>query len=334
MNKHLIFVLIVITYTVAFIATFDTHYNTLPIFSVALVSLAGWLYGIRIGLASVIFFILLNTAILCHVSGDLYDILMTYDPLGIIVGMGGTMITGALKESGDQLKRLRNTLSMRVEEETEELRERVQQLIAKDENDRIRIGQELHDGIGQLLTGMLLHSEALASQLKELNRPEAKMAEQIREHCQSDLLLVRKLARSFLPNHLNHSGFESAVREMVDYFEQSSVIRFKLRIERNDAVLPRTTSLQLYRILQEALCYILEYTQPKRIEIVLSASEPQYVLSVHAQESIQTVSPETHYISKLMQYRADSIRGTLATQKTGDSSIRLTCSWPKGEEHA
>lgn len=318
-------------YTVAFISTFDQHCNV-QISSIALICLGGWFYGIRAGLAAVPFFIILNTAILWHVSGKPHDILLTYNPLGIILGIIGALVMGAIKESVDELTVLRRALTRHVNDETEELSARVQQLINNDENNRIRIGQDLHDGIGQLLTGMLLHSEALAGQLNKLNRPEAKMAEQIREHCQNDLLLVRKLARAFLPNHLNHSGFEAAVHEMIDYFEQSSATHFHLNISEHNAALPRTISLHLYRIIQEALCYLLEYTQPRRVEIALIAAGSENTLSIHAQEPATMPSPESHYISKVMKYRADSIKGSLSAEKRSDTGIRLTCSWSKEEE--
>ncbi len=325
--------MVIVIYIIAFIATFDKHHNSILICSVAFGALFGWLYGIRGGLAAVPFFILLNTAMLWHVSGKPYDILLTYNPLGISLDLLGAIMMGALKESVDELTALRGDLTLYVKEETKELNIRVQQLITTDENNRIRIGQDLHDGIGQLLTGMLLHSEALASQLKELKRPEAEMAERIREHCQSDLLLIRKLARSFLPNHLNHTGFEAAVHELIDYFEQSSSTQFRLQMRKGDIRLSRATSLHLYRIIQEAVCYLLEYARPKFIDIALSVSGKQSSISIRAQQPATPHQPEDQYISKVMQYRANAIQGILSTERTGGSEIQLTCAWPTEKEH-
>ncbi|MCK4564191.1 MAG: histidine kinase dimerization/phosphoacceptor domain-containing protein, partial [Verrucomicrobia bacterium] len=190
MNKHVFMGVVIGIYTALFIATFDRWPNSVLISTVALIGLFGWFYGTRIGLLSIVPFILLNTAILFLVSGDPYDILLTYNPTGIILSMVTVLSAGFMRESQNKLNQLEASLSKRVDDATAELGKLTRQLIDYDENERITMGQDLHDGVGQYLTGMLLHSEALSFKLREAQHSEADLAERMTQRIRNSMLFI------------------------------------------------------------------------------------------------------------------------------------------------
>lgn len=330
MNKHVFLGLVIVIYTVAAIATFESLYNSIQLSSVALVGLCGWFYGIRVGLFSTLFFILLNTGILFVVSGQPYDVMLTYDPLGIILAMICALITGSMREIQDELYELKGTLTSRVEEATYKLNELAQQLIENDEEDRIRIGQDLHDGAGQYLTSMLLHSEALTQRLAKNQEIEADQAARITDLVQKNILLVRDFARSLLPNYLDESGLHSAMEAMVDFFREANPT-IPLNLHNKSENLSREKDLHLYRITQESIFRLLKNRQLQRIDIGIWEDEYEISLIITGQGCwIDSIS-EDLFASNILKYRVRAINGTLVFENPEPGICRLQCTAKAGE---
>jgi signal transduction histidine kinase len=333
LNKHAIMVGVVVTYATAFILTFDKLYDSIQISSIGLIGLFVWFYGMRAGFVSLLGFILLNTLILWQVSGKPEDILLTYNPLAILLCLVVIILTGSMKKSADRLIRLRNSLSQRVEEETRELANRVQQLVEYDEAERVRIGQDLHDGIGQLLTGMLLHSEALSEKLITLKRPEAEAAGLIRDDILNDIRLIRKLSRSLLPIHLNQYGLDAALEELTDYFTESTATPFELDIASSaDRRLSHSTALHLYRIIQESVSCIVEKIRPEDIRIAIDFIHGECTLDIECNGP--KAIPEKACMSKVLEYRVRAIQGTFSIEQTLSKGFRLSFCFPAPMEAA
>jgi signal transduction histidine kinase len=325
LNKHVFLGLAVVCYTYAFAATFDSIHDSILIMSVALIGLCGGLYGIRVGLLALIAILLLNTVILYIVSGKPYDILLTYNPTGIILSIVLVMIAGSMHESQQKLNDLRVSLASRVNDSTSELDKLTLRLVNNDEMERIRIGQDLHDGVGQYLTGMLLHSEALAAQLAAHHRPEKELAVKMRELIQNDLLLIRKFARSFLPNHLIQSGFVAAMNEMIDYFNETTQVVFCLKQRGVDTDLPYFSALHLYRIVQEAIFCLLQNGKSSQIDISLSIEGSKHMITIDGHECLSDLPCHDIFSSKILKYRARIINGTLAFKTLSSGNHRFRC---------
>lgn len=300
-------------------------YDSILILSVVLIGIVGFLYGIRAGLLSILPMILLNTAILYLVSGEPYDILLSYNPTGIILSMLITIVTGAMRESCDTLNSLRDTLASRIDDATYELDKLTAQLIDNDEMERIRIGQDLHDGIGQYLTGMLLYSEALTEQLIDLKTPEARMASTIKTMIQDDILLIRNFARSFLPNYQDQSGFEAAMGEMIDYFSETTSVKFKLELSDNLLRLPGSKALHLYRVAQDAIFCLLNNSKSTVIEISMLINMQQCILTVDGKQTSSYQISQDVFTSKTLKYRSRTIHGDLTLKDLDSGDIRLRC---------
>ncbi len=324
-NKHIFLALIVSVYAVAFIATFDKLHASIVISSIALTGLCGWFYGIRIGLFSIIPVVLLNTAILYLVSGEPCDILPTYNPVGIIIAMIAVVAAGSMRESQDKLNRLRNTLASRVDEATAELDKLAQQLIENDEQERIRIGQDLHDGVGQYLTCMLLHSEALSLRLREAGRVEADLAEWMTRRVQNNIQTVRQLSRSLLPIQFTETNLETALDEMVAYFNDVSSAKIKLNCRGNSTDIPIPTAQHLYRITHEAVCQAIYKHKATSMDIKLITGKSNCRTRIKGRIPQQAFcSPDL--ISEVMKFRIKAIGGKQTCVALAKSGFRMKCS--------
>ncbi len=325
LNKHVFLAVVIIAYTVAFITTFDALGDSILILSVALIGFCGWFYGIRIGLISIIPYTLLNTVILILVSGQTYFILQAFNPLGHILSIIVVLVTGSMHESQIRLTNLKTSLAARVDEATTEMEQQIQQLIANDEHERIRIGQDLHDGVGQYLTGMLLHSEALSEQLTEQEFPEAQQAQTVMALVHDNLTLIRRLARSFLPNHLQTSGFSSAMDDMIDYFRETTETEFRLLHPDSNKKLPNSMALQLYRIAQESIFCIQQNCQAKRIDIQMQFDGTTCTFTIDGFECNSASISNPLLASRILKYRARTINGSLRFENPTPYALRLKC---------
>jgi signal transduction histidine kinase len=310
LTKHLTLLLIVIIYATVFAVTFDNY--SVQVFSIALIGLCGWFYGIRTGLASIPFFILLNTAILYTVSGKLYDILLTYDPIAIIFAMILTIATGAIRESQDKLNELQKSLHFRINEATSELDILTKQLIETDERERIRIGQDLHDGIGQYLTGMLLHSEALSYKLRAANRMESDLAERMTHRINHSMQIIRKLSRSQLPINFTEISLETALNELMSYFSEISGTKFRAKYEGDSNNLPMLTAQHLHRIFHEIIYNSIYTCKAKGINVLLTTRNQSWKLDIEASSNIHQESLLSELISMVIDYRNREINGNLS----------------------
>jgi PAS domain S-box-containing protein len=77
-----------------------------------------------------------------------------------------------------------------------------------------RIGQDLHDGLGQHLTGIELMTQCLAQALKSKKRQEAEQATKISQHVREAIRQSKALARGLSPVELDRQGLMSAIKEL------------------------------------------------------------------------------------------------------------------------
>lgn len=326
LNKHVFGAVATVAYATVFIASFDALQDSVMISSIALVGLCGWLYGIRIGLFSIIPYTLLNTAILFLVSGKPHDMLLACNPLGMILAMISAMATGSLKGSCDKLDSLQSSLASRIDETTVELDQLARKLIEKDEQERIRIGQDLHDGVGQYLTGMLLHCEALCLNLREAKRVEADLAERMMRRVHKNIQTVRQLSRSLLPIQFLETNIETAMGEMVAYFSEFSAANIHLTCHGNSTNVPIPTAQHLYRITHEAIYRSICKLKATDVDVKLITGRHNCRTMIKGGGTSRHTPPTSALISEVMKYRIRAIGGQQVFTALAKGGFQLECS--------
>ncbi len=195
-----------------------------------------------------------------------------------------------------------------------------------------RIGQDLHDGLGQLLTGIGFMSKAHEHRLAESSRPEAADAAKIVKLVNDAIRKSRELARGLMPISMDPDGLSTGLQRLSRDVED--VFGVECRFEDGAPVLIRdgATAAHLYHIAQEAIHNGIKHGKARQIEIILSARNESGSLVIH--DSGTGVRPDavgerTGMGLDIMEYRAKMIGGSLEISSDGKGTT-VACHFPTG----
>ncbi|WP_247233847.1 ATP-binding protein [Telluribacter sp. SYSU D00476] len=152
-------------------------------------------------------------------------------------------------------------------------------LLEGQEEERRRFARELHDGIGQMLTGVKLHAE----KLKQVPFPEEKQRkrfEDLRELIQETIQTTRQVSFNLMPSVLSDFGLEAGLQLLSDQVASSSGIQIHFEGSGEDKRLPPATEIGLYRIVQEALHNAVKHARAKVIEVKLKRNRGKITLCI------------------------------------------------------
>ena len=212
-----------------------------------------------------------------------------------------------------------NDMLDRLESERQRSARRV---LAAQEAERVGIARDLHDEVGQLLTGVLLElnsiSEAAPGHRRELDGT--------REAVRRALDEVRRISSELRPEMLEHLGLISALTELTTTFGRVSGIDVKHDFDPSLPKLVPETELAVYRIAQESLTNVARHSGASRVTIALERGPESIVLSVGDDgRGFDGSSPEEHGGLRSMRERALLVDGALAIKESprGGIEVRL-----------
>src|SRR3954451_3640874 len=155
-----------------------------------------------------------------------------------------------------------NTMLDRLEGER---RDSGRRALAAQEAERRRIARELHDEIGQLLTGLILRGETLARRAPEEVRADVV---DLRENAREAAEEVRLIAQRLRPEALDELGLQSALLALCTSLANRAGLRVDRRFER-DLPLTSEEELVIYRVAQESLTNVARHAQAQRVSVTL-----------------------------------------------------------------
>lgn len=206
-----------------------------------------------------------------------------------------------------------------------------QQIIEISDRERRRIGQDLHDGLGQHLTGIELMTDALEQKLAAKNKPEAAKAADIARYVREAIRQTKALARGLSPVESDASGLMAALRSL----SENSAAMFRVRCEFDcPSAVPVSNNVaatHLFRIAQEALSNAVKHGRPARVKIRLVETPNSIVLAV-ANDGAGFPPHEQRGAGlglRIMNYRAALIGGALNIGPDEGFSTVVTCVVPK-----
>ncbi len=199
--------------------------------------------------------------------------------------------------------------------------------------EQLRIGQDLHDGLCQQLTGIAFALASLSRAGASHSTKFAKLngsIEQIADLVDQAITQARGLARGLCPVRLEAEGLAEALRELAA--NTSEIYRVRCRFEGDDHVLlhDNTAAIHLYRIAQEAVSNAIRHGKAKRIDLSLSQSGGNIVLTVRDDGAgLPDRSRRGRGMGLyIMQYRAKMIGGTCVVRAAPRRGTLVTCSMP------
>jgi PAS domain S-box-containing protein len=199
-----------------------------------------------------------------------------------------------------------------------------------------RIGQDLHDGLGQDLTGIAFMSKVQEQKLAEKSLPEAASAAKIVDLVNEAINTTRQLARGLLPVLSDSHGLMSALQEWASEVEK--LFHIECRFECDDPVLnlDDAVATHLYRVAQEAVHNAIKHGRATHVVISLAAGRDEAVLKVLDDGSgIPDVHPNQSGMGlRIMNYRAGMIGGSLRIERVAGNGTLVACVFPTKKAHA
>ena len=223
-------------------------------------------------------------------------------------------LTGAFNDMLDRL-------------ETERRESARRELLAQ-EAERKRVSRELHDEVGQVLTGAVLELEHAA------RNADADAAAQIgaaREAVRRSLDDVRRIARELRPEVLDDLGLQSALRSLCTAASVHESLRIERRFDLRDPVSPEV-ELVVYRVAQESLTNVMRHAGASEVMVALGNVDGGLRLVVR--DNGRGMPPHAELGAGIagMQERALHVGGRLALTPAaaGGTEVRLDIPLPNG----
>ena len=198
-----------------------------------------------------------------------------------------------------------------------EVTERVEmerRMVAVLEEQQERIGRDLHDSVGQLLTGIRMLSENLSTRYFEPDHDGAVAAQKVTSFAEEALQRVREICRGLVPPQLYQEGLASALQTLIANMDALSDVRCTFSHQAGSHIEDQEITLQLYRIAQEAISNALKHARPSHVWTRCAVEDGQLRLEV--EDDGIGFDPEQNTGRSLglysMKRRASSIRADLS----------------------
>jgi two-component system sensor histidine kinase UhpB len=205
-----------------------------------------------------------------------------------------------------------------------ERRESGRRVLAAQEAERVGIARDLHDEVGQLLTGALLQLNAIA-ETSPVDREDLDQASQAVRRALDE---VRRISSELRPEMLEQLGLVSALTELATTFARVSGVRVERQFDRSLPKLAPDTELAVYRIAQESLTNVARHAQANRVMLALERGYDSVVLRVVDDGRGFQGVPEEHGGLRSMRERALLVDGALAIKDGARGGVELRLEVP------
>ncbi|PYK36807.1 MAG: hypothetical protein DME60_13660 [Verrucomicrobia bacterium] len=324
-RKGLLVLCVLLVGTVGYIDYLTGYERSLALFYLLPISLAAWSGSFVLGFAVVII------SVIAWVLSDLAAGI----PALRFWNVGTVSVSYVLFASVlSKLRTLMRELDRRVHERTEALqreiteRQRLDREIAQvADRERRRLGQDLHDSLGQHLTGTALAAQVLKEKLAARAAPEVPEAEKLVDYIEQGIEVTRHLARGFFSPELDAEGLIAGLQGLAE--DISERFRINCVFDEQESVLVPDSAVatQLYRIAQEAATNSAKHSSAGQIAIRLATNGPELMLSI-VDDGIgfpeKLPNPQGLGL-RLMRHGAALIGANFEIRRNGERGTIATC---------
>ena len=213
-----------------------------------------------------------------------------------------------------------------------ELRRLSQQLVRAQEEERKTISRELHDEVGQMLTGLRLELGTLA----KLQKGDfQERVDSVKALAEDALRAVRNISLLLRPSMLDDLGLGPALRWQAKEFSRRIDIPISVDIEGNLDSLPEAHRVCLYRAVQEALTNCAKHAEATRITVTVI--QEQDVLTATVQDNGQGFEGKTLRMQGLgligMEERVRALQGSLSISSDPGKGTIMQLTFPLYAQH-
>jgi signal transduction histidine kinase len=204
------------------------------------------------------------------------------------------------------------------------------EMVEMPQREQQRLGHELHDGLGQQLTGLGLLAKSLTRRLGDAGTREREMAEQLTSGLEQALAEVRILARGLIPVQTDARGLVSALEELAARMSELSGVKIELRHENPILISHNETATHVYRIVQEAITNSIKHAEADHIVLLLEADDNEAIIEVR--DNGRGLPEDVHRARGLglrtMYHRCSLFGGSLDIYTHDEGGTRVRCCFP------
>ena len=210
-------------------------------------------------------------------------------------------------------------------------RKRLERIVLEiSEREQRRIGQDLHDGLGQHLTGIAFMAKVQQQKLMEKQSPEAADAAKIVQLVNDAILKTRELSRGLLPVVSDAHGLMSALEQYAAEIQDVFGVPCHFQCDQPVLIHDAAMATHLYHIAQEAVNNAIKHAHPGSIHLRLICGEREGSLTVR-DDGIgieRPLAPHTGVGLHIMNYRAGMIGGSMEIRRGQPQGTVATCRFP------
>ena len=194
-----------------------------------------------------------------------------------------------------------------------------------------RIGQDIHDGLGQELTGLRYMAQTHAESLAQQGSPDAKTAQRISEWLETVQRQLREIIRELVPVELDKDGLIAALRDLSKRTRDLHRLACDFECDEAVAVDDPGLAAHLYRISQEAVHNAVRHAEASRI--ILRLAEDNDTLRLQVADDGVGIGSERDTSTGVgipsMAYRAGLFGAHLRIERAEKGGTVVTCIAPK-----
>jgi signal transduction histidine kinase len=199
-----------------------------------------------------------------------------------------------------------------------------------------RIARDLHDGLGQDLTGVLCLSGGLAKKMEAESLPGAEYAAEIARLVKEAIVTTKTLAKGVRPVALDARGLAAALEELASSTEDLSGIECSFKHDELVSISDDAVAEHLYRIAQEAVHNAVRHAKAHHIRMTLATEGAKTILAI-CDDGVgipKTLDKGKGMGLRIIEYRASMIEAALKIERVVSGGTLVSCSFSIPEKNS
>ncbi len=151
-------------------------------------------------------------------------------------------------------------------------------IIETQENERVRVGKNLHDSVGQKMASLKLFLEAMSQQFPELKDNET--FKQSKETIENTYVELKEICFNIMPKTLETQGLKVAVKEFIRQNQVKGSFDIEFNIDENFPKLNSQLEIAIFRIVQEFVNNSMRHSKAKKVNLIFRSGPTQALITL------------------------------------------------------